>query len=106
MVRILVTLPRPDAGTATVAGFEVISEVPRAPDDQPHQSVRGGRRAAEARRQHRSRFPPCALSGALQICDLLAVAAPELSELAGEHGNDTRRSRLAGIKPGFRKLFR
>jgi hypothetical protein len=47
-----------------------------------------------------------ALQDALQICNLLAVAAPEPSELAREHGNDTRLSRLAGIKPGFRKLFR
>ena len=47
MVRILATLIRPDAGTATVAGHDLLHRPGRGPPlDQPHRPVRGRRRHA------------------------------------------------------------
>ena len=49
-VRILATLTRADAGSARVAGLDVVADrAPVRPRDQPHRPVRRGRRAADRR---------------------------------------------------------
>ena len=50
LVRILATLVRPDAGTATVAGHDLLTDPVGGPTvDQPHRAVRRRRRPADRR---------------------------------------------------------